>query len=106
MKKQEIKLIKLKAQYEILSEIETQFPSGSKHAVYHVINKKIDEILDGIATIEKEEKNKFVGAYLQKAMADHGLSYGMEYYNLLAEKSLEAQQAWSVKRKKQITKSV
>ena len=101
MTKQDITLIRLKAQYEILSLIESEFPRGSKHAVYHVIDREITQILHAIESIEKEEKNKFVGAYLKKAMASCELTSGMKYYNLLAEKSLEAQNTWALKRKKQ-----
>lgn len=37
--------IKLKAKYSILSELESEFPKGSKHKVQQKISKLMDEIL-------------------------------------------------------------
>lgn len=37
--------IKLKAKYNILSELESEFPKGTKHKVHQKIEKMMDEIL-------------------------------------------------------------
>lgn len=39
-------------------------------------------------------KDEFIGKYLDRAMEEHGLPYGLAYYNLLAEKTEEAEQQW------------
>ena len=102
MTKQEIDLIKLKAQYEILSAIESEFPPNSKHAVLVVVKKKMDELIDIIEAATRNEKNEFIGRFLQKAMKDHNLPHGIAYYNLLAEKSDLAEKAWVKHRKKKL----
>ena len=104
MTKQEIELIKLKAQYEVLSELESEFPPTSKHGVLVLIQKKMDALIDIIEAATRNEKNEFIGRFLQKAMKDHNLPHGIEYYNLLAEKSDLAEKAWARHRKKQIEK--
>ena len=104
MKEQEIELIRLKAQYEILSMLESEFPPNSKHAVLVLINKKMDELITIIESQVKNEKNDFIGRFLQKAMKDHDLPHGIAYYNLLAEKSDLAEKAWLKNRKKQMGK--
>jgi enoyl-[acyl-carrier-protein] reductase (NADH) len=104
MKAKDIELIKLKAKYEILSELESMFPTTSKHAVLLTIKKKMDQLLAVIEAQSKSEKNEFIGNFLQKAMKDHNLPHGIAYYNLLAEKSDLAEKAWARHRKKQIGK--
>jgi hypothetical protein len=104
MKAKDIELIKLKAKYEILSELESMFPTTSKHAVLLTIKKKMDQLLTVIEVQSKSEKNEFIGNFLQKAMKDHNLPHGITYYNLLAEKSDLAEKAWARHRKKQIGK--
>jgi hypothetical protein len=104
MTKKEIDLIKLKAQYEVLSELESAFPVSSKHAVFLLIQKKMDQLIAIIESDEKNQKNEFIGKFLQKAMKDYNLSYGLQYYNLLAEKSDLAEKAWTKHRKKQVVK--
>lgn len=37
--------IKLKAKYNVLSELESEFPKGSKHKAHQKISKMMDEIL-------------------------------------------------------------
>jgi len=39
-------------------------------------------------------KDKFIGMYLEREMKDHGLPYGLAYYNLLEEKTEKAERAW------------
>ena len=39
-------------------------------------------------------KYQFIGKYLDKEMKNHGLPYGLAYYNLLEEKELKALRAW------------
>ena len=102
MNKQELELVKLKAQYEVLSEIESAFPPNSKHAVLALIQKKMFILIDIIEASTRNQKNEFIGNFLQKAMKDHNLPHGREYYNLLAEKSDLAEKAWAKHRKKQI----
>ncbi len=102
MTKQEIELIKLSAQYEILSRLLDEFPKNSRHPVFIIIEKKADELLEIIEAANRNEKNQFIGNFLQKAMKDHNLPHGIEYYNLLAEKSDLAEKAWARHRKKQI----
>jgi hypothetical protein len=104
MTKKEIDLIKLKAQYEVLSELESAFPVSSKHAVFLLIQKKMDQLITIIEADEKNQKNEFIGKFLQKAMKDHNPPYGLQYYNILAEKSDLAEKAWSKLRKKQMVK--
>ena len=104
MKEHEIELIRLKARYEVLSMLESEFPPNSKHAVLVLISKKMDEIITIIEAQVKNEKNDFIGRFLQKAMEDHNLPHGIAYYNLLAEKSDLAEKAWLKHRKKQIRK--
>jgi len=104
MKEQEVELIKLKAKYEILSELESMFPINSKHAVLLVIKKKMNQLITTIETASKNEENEFIGNYLQKAMKDHNLPHGIAYYNLLSEKSELAEKAWLRYKKKQIRK--
>lgn len=102
MTEQEIELIRLKAKYEILSELESMFPTTSKHAVLLTIKKKMDQLLVIIEAKETNEKNEFIGRFLQKAMKDHNLPHGIAYYNLLAEKSDLAEKAWAKHRKKKL----
>jgi hypothetical protein len=104
MTKQEIELIRLKAQYEVLSDLESAFPTTSKHAVLLRIKRRMDQIITVIEAETKNEKNQFIGNFLQKAMKDHNLPHGLAYYNLLAEKSDLAEKAWAKHRKKQIKK--
>ena len=104
MKQKDIELIKLKAKYEILSELESMFPTTSKHAVLLTIKKKMDQLITVIEAQSTSEKNEFIGNFLQKAMTNHNLPHGMAYYNLLAEKSDLAEKAWARHRKKQIGK--
>jgi len=42
--------IKLKAKYNLLSELESEFPKGSKHKVHQKIEKMMDEILSKLDT--------------------------------------------------------
>ena len=104
MTKQEIELVRIKAQYEILSYLESAFPTTSKHAVLLLIQKKMVQLLTIIEAETRNEKNDFIGDFLQKAMKDYNLPHGREYYNLLAEKSDLAEKAWAEHRKKQIKK--
>jgi hypothetical protein len=104
MRKEELDLVKFKAQYEILSELESMFPATSKHAVLLVIKKKMNHLITVIEAKVKDEKNDFIGRFLQKAMTDHNLPHGMAYYNLLAEKSDLAEKAWLRHRKNQLGK--
>jgi hypothetical protein len=39
-------------------------------------------------------KQEFIGKELNRTMKDHGLAYGMPYFNLLAEKTEEAEAKW------------
>ncbi len=94
MQKQKVELIKLKAKYEILSELESMFPTNSKHAVLLVIKRKMDQLISIIEAYTRNEKNEFIGNYLQRAMKDHNLPHGIAYYNLLSEKSELAEKAW------------
>lgn len=104
MSKEELDLVKLKAQYEILSELESMFPATSKHAVLLVIKKKMNHLIVLIEVQVRNEKNDFIGRFLQKAMENHNLPHGMAYYNLLAEKSDLAEKAWLRHRKNQLGK--
>lgn len=45
MKQKDIELIKLKVKYEILSELESMFPTTSKHAVLLTIKKKMVQLI-------------------------------------------------------------
>lgn len=48
---QQIGILELKAQYRILSELESKFPKKSKHKVYVFIDQKMTEILKQINTL-------------------------------------------------------
>lgn len=50
---------------------------------FEVLNEKIQEV-------KIREQDLIIGSYLQGAMEGHNLSYGLEYHNLLAEKTEEA----------------
>lgn len=39
-------------------------------------------------------KDEFIGKYLDREMKGHSLPFGMEYYNLLGEKTEKAEMAW------------
>lgn len=43
-------------------------------------------------------KKQFIAEYIQEAMKDHGLPYGMAYMNLLMEKYEEAEKLWKTRR--------
>jgi hypothetical protein len=94
MENPEVKLIKIKAQYEILSELDSMFPASSKHVVSVFIRKKMNELISVMESTALTEKNKFVGDFLEKAMKNHNLPHGIAYYNLLAEKCDLAEKAW------------
>lgn len=47
-----------------------------------------------------KEKEEFIGKYLNKKMKDHGLPYGMEYLNKLADAEEAAEKSWKLKSKK------
>jgi hypothetical protein len=55
-----LKTIELKAQYEVLSEIEDMFAPSSKHKVAVYVDKKMREILKEIEkeTVEPKRKKK------------------------------------------------
>ncbi len=40
-------------------------------------------------------KQIFIGEYLDKAMKDHGLPYGMRYINMVCDKETEAEKEWN-----------
>ena len=49
------------------------------------------------------DEGEFIGNYLEKEMKNHGLTYGLEYYNLLDEKTEKAERAYKRYVKKQKT---
>jgi hypothetical protein len=50
---------------------------------------------DNVATTEDGKlKQEFVGWYLDEKMKNHGLPYGMDYYNLLSKMIDKAEKAW------------
>ncbi len=45
-------------------------------------------------------KQIFIGKYLDKHMANHGLPYGGAYLNLLAKTEEKAEKAWKILKSK------
>lgn len=43
------------------------------------------------------EKQKFIGEYLDKKMKNHGLTYGIAYLSKLANAEEEAEKKWNKK---------
>lgn len=104
MEQNELEIINLKAQYKILSQLESMFPTTSKHAVLLFIKRKMNQILSVIEVESKNQKDEFISNYLQKEMKNHNLPHGKAYYNLLAEKCDIAEKLW-LKKQKQTNKS-
>ncbi len=77
------------------------------------LNKQLDDALDAEFSSEETKqgssmgkisrKQLYIGAYLDAAMKDHGLDYGLVYLDLLAKKEKEAKKSW--KKYKQISKN-
>jgi hypothetical protein len=40
------------------------------------------------------EKSNFIGKYLDKKMKNHGLRYGREFHQLLANMEIKAEKSW------------
>lgn len=45
------------------------------------------------------DKQEFIGKYLDKHLKNHGLPYGIQYLNLVAETEEKAEKAWKRKLK-------
>lgn len=43
------------------------------------------------------DKQEFIGKYLDKHLKNHGLPYGIQYLNLVAETEEKAEKAWNRK---------
>ncbi len=48
---------------------------------------------------QEAERIKFIGKYLDKHMKDHGLPYGIAYFNLVSDTEEKAEKAWKRKLK-------
>jgi hypothetical protein len=99
MEIQELELMNLKAQYKMLSELESMFPTTSKHTVLLFIKRKMNQIISVIEVESQSQKDEFISNYLQKEMKNHNLPHGKAYYNLLAEKCDIAEKLWQKKLK-------
>ena len=52
------RVIELRAQYEVLSQIEDMFSPTSKHRVAKYVDKKMREIIKELETFKKQENAK------------------------------------------------
>jgi hypothetical protein len=52
------RVIELRAQYEVLSQIEEMFTPKSKHRVAKYVDKKMREIIKELETFKKEDGKK------------------------------------------------
>ena len=52
------KVIELRAQYEVLSQIEDMFSPTSKHRVAKYVDKKMREIIKELETFKKQEDGR------------------------------------------------
>lgn len=52
------RVIELRAQYEVLSQIEEMFTPKSKHRVAKHVDKKMREIIKELETFKKQEHEK------------------------------------------------
>lgn len=53
MTPREIRILELKAQYRVLSDIENCFPKGSTHRAAMYVDNKMTEILDELVKLKR-----------------------------------------------------